>query len=890
MLVRRPSRRPSPLRPVETFGGSPKLEDGPSSVGLYPAVSTFPGVRQGSVGSVMGQELAEELKELSTLHHEGELSPSEFTAAKHAVIGMTEPEPFETKRPPTTSSSPLRSKPFTVPVPTEVEMLAQENSALKSANEDLRYQLSRKPNLTRVMEELQAERDTTENLREMLKKSSQQASMSSPVHGELERLRIVHDKDQEKVDRLESRLKSEEAALEMLRAIHSDTATGAVESNKSLKDEVLRLRTRLHDEQSENANLKSSIREDEGVDHVARLKNEVKYLKKEADRDAETIQELKEKIGDSDADNKRDKAAAQRATLEIEISELKKKSEIFESAAEEDAKTIRELKKQITDAKSSPARRSPVADISLVEKENEILARERDRAQKEKNVLAAKLQKYEKSGEKPNDSSNDDGGEAKIQLLTARREVAALKSQLQELQMQKTPLTVDVMSNSNPGTASAPTGSPRSVYSTDSEPEDNRLTLLENENKKLTVKNKELEEKMKSDLKIFRDDLEEVKRTSTQDDTSADDLKEQIIDMEEQIVAYNKTRRKIAVVLSAGANWRIANSKYRAWRLFTLQQQQQQQLQQQQQPGSPRRTQLGITAEESDNTDGVRLAAVHPNGKAEQAGLLPGDVIIEVNGQIISTSDDLVQAASHLKYEQETEVKYARHASVRTAVLGARRDQGDGVVGGGDDLSYPDLMRNLMSSERRRCELENIVQEIGDIDEKLTLAGVAAQVKTTHELYMGAQERGDSMKVSELTIVIPNLPSKRYHKILYVSESDCDACVGDILLRVDHEYITTIMDLACCSSGGKHTFTICRPARNPSEPPLLLALDLAFASLDEDKNSGGGAGYDDTHDDDATPPPTAPPPTTARASVDRSGQNPTLRRGSVDPDHDVAWL
>ena len=112
--------------------------------------------------AVRGPVLAEELRDLSNLHSEGDLSQIEYSAAKTAVIGIASPGSSTT--PPTMRSSsaaagssslkPPTLSPTAPPPNDQIILLQRENAGLKSTVNDLMNRLSRKVNVTKLMDEV----------------------------------------------------------------------------------------------------------------------------------------------------------------------------------------------------------------------------------------------------------------------------------------------------------------------------------------------------------------------------------------------------------------------------------------------------------------------------------------------------------------------------------------------------------------------------------------------------------------------------------------------------------------------------------------------------------------------------------------------------------------
>lgn len=75
--------------------------------------------------------------------------------------------------------------------------------------------------------------------------------------------------------------------------------------------------------------------------------------------------------------------------------------------------------------------------------------------------------------------------------------------------------------------------------------------------------------------------------------------------------------------------------------------------------GRPGRPTLGITLK-GDN--GLEIEEVQPEGPAERAGIEPGDVIVEIEGKLIQTREQLAERLNDLEIGTEVDVKVMRGA------------------------------------------------------------------------------------------------------------------------------------------------------------------------------------------------------------------------------------
>ena len=71
-------------------------------------------------------------------------------------------------------------------------------------------------------------------------------------------------------------------------------------------------------------------------------------------------------------------------------------------------------------------------------------------------------------------------------------------------------------------------------------------------------------------------------------------------------------------------------------------------------------------------TQGVMIAQIMHDGPADRAGLDAGDVILEIDGQTIEKSQDLLSVLSRLPMNSTTEIRYERNGKRRTTTLAIR--------------------------------------------------------------------------------------------------------------------------------------------------------------------------------------------------------------------------
>jgi S1-C subfamily serine protease len=66
-----------------------------------------------------------------------------------------------------------------------------------------------------------------------------------------------------------------------------------------------------------------------------------------------------------------------------------------------------------------------------------------------------------------------------------------------------------------------------------------------------------------------------------------------------------------------------------------------------------------------DNTLGALLAQIEADGPAAQAGLLPGDVVIKLDGVEINGVDDLIRALDRDRIDRKLEMDVLRMGRLR---------------------------------------------------------------------------------------------------------------------------------------------------------------------------------------------------------------------------------
>lgn len=89
---------------------------------------------------------------------------------------------------------------------------------------------------------------------------------------------------------------------------------------------------------------------------------------------------------------------------------------------------------------------------------------------------------------------------------------------------------------------------------------------------------------------------------------------------------------------------------------------------QQRQPDQRQRVMLGVAIDPDAVTQqGVQIAAIRPGSPAEAANLQPGDVIISIGGQQISSPDELQQFVQTQQIGQTTQIEFLRNGARQQA-------------------------------------------------------------------------------------------------------------------------------------------------------------------------------------------------------------------------------
>ena len=74
-------------------------------------------------------------------------------------------------------------------------------------------------------------------------------------------------------------------------------------------------------------------------------------------------------------------------------------------------------------------------------------------------------------------------------------------------------------------------------------------------------------------------------------------------------------------------------------------------------------------AAQAGRPPGLLIQAVVPGGAAEQAGLRPGDVLVDIDGEHVRSRDDLVSAELQTEIGESVPVTFDRNGRQSTASL-----------------------------------------------------------------------------------------------------------------------------------------------------------------------------------------------------------------------------
>jgi len=152
---------------------------------------------------------------------------------------------------------------------------------------------------------------------------------------------------------------------------------------------------------------------------------------------------------------------------------------------------------------------------------------------------------------------------------------------------------------------------------------------------------------------------------------------------------------------------------------------------------------LGVYLHDSeDNQRGAEVMQVYPSGPAARAGLRPGDLIQQVNGQQVGSSADLIAAIEEMQPSTKAELSVLRNnePTKLTATLGSRnnfiafRGGGEDARGGGyggfggrgsefddndDSYNFPPHAMELEHTRRMAEQHERIENEIAKLRDEV---------------------------------------------------------------------------------------------------------------------------------------------------------------------------
>jgi len=143
---------------------------------------------------------------------------------------------------------------------------------------------------------------------------------------------------------------------------------------------------------------------------------------------------------------------------------------------------------------------------------------------------------------------------------------------------------------------------------------------------------------------------------------------------------------------------------------------------------------LGIYLSQRDNERGATVAQVYPSGPAARAGIYPGDVIQQINGQAVASGSELVGVLEHLHPGDKAELSVLRNnePTKLTAKLGSRNgfissDRQTGGSGGRggqynedeDQYNFPLHAMELEHNRRNAEQHQRIENEIAQLREEI---------------------------------------------------------------------------------------------------------------------------------------------------------------------------
>lgn len=145
---------------------------------------------------------------------------------------------------------------------------------------------------------------------------------------------------------------------------------------------------------------------------------------------------------------------------------------------------------------------------------------------------------------------------------------------------------------------------------------------------------------------------------------------------------------------------------------------------------------LGVFLSERESDRGATVAHVYPAGPAARAGLQSGDVIQQINGQPVSSGNDLVSALEQMHPRDKVEITISRNnePTKLTATLGSRnsfishnrpldrfsgRGQGGQYDENEDIYNFPPHAMELEHNRRNAEQHQRIENEIAQLREEV---------------------------------------------------------------------------------------------------------------------------------------------------------------------------
>jgi S1-C subfamily serine protease len=95
---------------------------------------------------------------------------------------------------------------------------------------------------------------------------------------------------------------------------------------------------------------------------------------------------------------------------------------------------------------------------------------------------------------------------------------------------------------------------------------------------------------------------------------------------------------------------------------------------------APKHAYLGVSTSDTPNDQGAVIRGTTANGPSERAGLQPGDIVTKIDGETITTADQVVQSISDKQPGDKVKVTVSRNGRDQTVevTLGTRPDQAPG--------------------------------------------------------------------------------------------------------------------------------------------------------------------------------------------------------------------